>query len=151
MEEVASNGLGDSDFVEITGAQLTGDFIHVEGKDEKDGGIIIYPVLSASEMANFDKGLKPTARVIAWTDTFEWDCLEEKSCAPKGKSTIKGVVREIEPERDQSQDLEIKRSEPAIFIEAGREPAPWYWHFLLMVLTGGGVLLLELRRLRRNQ
>ncbi|KAA3640741.1 MAG: hypothetical protein DWQ02_01555 [Bacteroidetes bacterium] len=150
MEEVESSGLGDSDFVEITDAQLTGDFIHAPGTKEKDGGLVLYPLLSKKGLEAYEKGESPSARIVAWTDIFEWDCLEAKNCAPKGETTIKGVIRKMEPEKDKSQSLNVQLPELPIYLEVGREPTPWYWHALLMLIAGGSILFLEIRRLKKK-
>lgn len=150
MEEVETSGLGDSDFVEITDAQLTGGFIHAPGTREKDGGLILYPLLSKKGLQTYENGGKPEAKIIAWTDIFEWDCLEAKNCAPKGETTIKGVIRKMVPEKDKSQSLEVQLPELPIYLEVGRVPTPWYWHALLMLVTGGSILFLEIRRLKNK-
>jgi hypothetical protein len=150
MEEVETEGLGDADFVEITDVHLSGDFIHVPGTKKNDGGLILYPVLSKQALKAYEKGEKPKANIIAWTDIFEWDCLEAKNCAPKGETTIKGVIRKMVPEKDKSQSLEVHLPELPVYLEVGRIPTPWYWHALLMLITGGGVLFLEIRRLRKK-
>jgi hypothetical protein len=150
ISEIEENGLGDSDFIEITDAQLTGNFIHSPGTKKNDGGLVLYPVLSQKGMADFGNGLKPNTSVIAWTDNFEWGCLEEKNCAPKGSTVIKGVIRNMVPEKNKSADLEVFLSENPIYLEVGRFPIPWYWHVLLMFVAGASVLFLEVRRLNKK-
>lgn len=150
MEEVETNGLGDSDFVEITDVHLTGDFIHAPGTKKNDGGLVLYPLLSEKGLAAYEKGTKPLTSIIAWTDIFEWDCLEANNCAPKGQTTIMGVIRKMEPEKDKSTSLQVTLPEVPVYLEVGREPTPWYWHALLMLITGGSILFIEIRRLTKK-
>lgn len=153
MAEIEKDGLGDADFIEITDAYLSGEFIHAKGTKKEDGGLIIYPVLSETQLEVFGKNEKAKTSVFAWTDTFVWDCLEEKSCAPKGKTTVKGVIRGIFPEKDKSLDFspQFEFSNTPIYLEAGRVPTPWYIHLLSMFLAAGGVLALEVWRLNREK
>ena len=153
MSEIEKDGLGDADFIEITDAYLSGDFIHAKGTKKEDGGLIIYPILSENQFQVLDKEEKAKTGLFAWTDTFVWDCLEEKSCAPKGKTTVKGVIRTIYPEKDKSSDFneQFELADVPIFIEAGRVPTPWYIHLLLMILAAGGILTLEIWRLNREK
>lgn len=150
MAEIEATGLGDADFVEITDAQLSGDFIHAPGTKEKDGGLVLYPVLSKKGLEAYEKGEKPMAPIVAWTDSFIWECLEANNCAPKGETTIKGVIRKMEPEKDKSQSLKVQLPELPVYLEVGRVPTPWYWHALLMLVAGGSVLFLEIRRLKHK-
>ena len=153
VAEIENGGLGDADFIEITDAHLSGEFIHAKGTKKEDGGLIIYPILNEQALAGFEKGKKAKTAIFAWTDIFVWECLEEKSCAPKGKTTVKGVIRTIYPEKDKSSDFatQFEFTDTAIFLEAGREPTPWYQHILVMILTAGGILVLEIWRLKREE
>ena len=153
MAEIEQNGLGDADFVEITDAHLPGKFIHAPGTKKEDGGLIIYPILSESQFQEFEAGKKAKTPVMAWTDTFEWDCLKEKNCAPKGKTNLKGVIRAIFPEKDKSSEFsnEFQLASPPVFMEVGRAPTAWYIHLLFMLLTAGSVLAIEVWRLKRGK
>ena len=51
MEEVQQTGIGDADFIEVSGALLSGDFVFKAAKSPTNPGVIIYPVLSDGQLA----------------------------------------------------------------------------------------------------
>lgn len=135
VEQAEREGLGDSDFVEITGAWRTGDFLYAPPLKGEKAGAVQYPVLSAERLAQLDANQKPRTAIIAWTQAYDPACVERGDCAPKGAITIKGVVRKIPKPKNKVSEFATRYdvAENAIYIETDRAPLAWYWHLGFMV------------------
>lgn len=141
IEESIASGIGDSDFIEVSGVWQTGDYIVVPPRNESDKPILIYPLLSKEQLNAMEAGEQVEPRFIAWTKDFSMACDEEKVCAPKIGTTAMGVVREMRKQKNKAHMLaENKYRLPSNvdYIEVGREPIAWYWN-LLMVVGGLGL------------
>jgi hypothetical protein len=154
IEEAITKGIGDSDFVEITGAWQTGDYIVVPPRNESDKPILIFPLLSEQQLREMEKGEQVAPRFIAWTKNFSIECDEQKTCAPKLGINAQGVIREMLRQKNKAHMLSEKKyvlPDNVNYIEVGRQPLEWYWN-LLMVIAGLGVAFyIEVRanRLRK--
>ncbi|MCB0571720.1 MAG: hypothetical protein KDC66_18250 [Phaeodactylibacter sp.] len=136
MDEVASNGLGDADFVQVNGAWLSGDFVYKAAKSPSNPGVIIYPILTREQLALRDSGLQAEPALIAWTTDFPSQCVEAGNCIQRGEINLRGIVRELPKDRraaDLLKDKGYRVSETALRIEHGREPLAWYWNVLMML------------------
>ncbi len=154
MEDILRKGIGDADFIEITDAWTSGDFYHVPGKHEKDGGLILYPILSEEQVKLLEKNQKITPYFVGWTQTFPWECLEQKNCVKKEELRISGIVRELKEEDQQLSALPGGydfATKPPVYLEVGRQPTAWYWHLLLLVGSGSIAFILEYFRMRKEK
>lgn len=136
IEEVAGDGLGDADFVEVENAWLPGDFVYKAAKSPSNPGVIIYPVLTREQLALRDSGRQVEPALIAWTTDFPAQCVDAGNCIERGQITLKGIVRDLPKDRRAAGLLGEKGyliSETALRIEHGREPLAWYWNVLMML------------------
>lgn len=141
IQQALNKGIGDSDFIELTGASPTGDFVFVPGKRANDPGIIIFPLLSEEQLAQLDQGQQVRPRVIAWTEDFNPDCVKQGNCVPRGVQTYKGIIRNLSKEKNKTSQLPAAKyalPKYVIYMETNREPIAWYWNVAMMV---GAVLL----------
>jgi hypothetical protein len=151
MAEVLEEGIGDADFVAITGAWQTGDYVYVAPVRQFDKPILIYPVT-----ANGAENARAIP-VVAWTELFDPSCVERGDCLPQGETTLRGIVRDIPKEKDNSSALARKGytlAERPIFIEADKAPLAWYWSLAMMVgalALGAGIEIAQLRKTRKQQ
>lgn len=153
MQQVEEQGLGDADYVEITDAYLSTDFIHVPAEDSTKSGTIIYPVLNQDNYQKYtQKQPNVDVQLIAWSENIPWKCWETDNCIEKGKQTLIGIVRTIDAENDKSANLSssYNLATTTYFVETNRTPTPWYWHALLMLVTAITILILELWRLKKH-
>ncbi len=152
MEEVLTKGVGDTDYIKITDAWTSGDYYHVPGKHEKDGGLILYPILSKEQVTQLEQGQKVNPYFVGWTQTFPWECLEQENCVKKESLTISGVVRELKEEDQQLHQLPQGfdfASKAPVYLEVGRQPTAWYWHLLL--LLGSALMAFSLEYFRNRK
>lgn len=153
MEEAMEKGIGDADFVELTGAWKSGDYIVVPPRTGADKAILIFPILSEKQMAAADAGEKVEPAFIGWTKDFSLDCDLENTCAPKIQGDIKGVVREMQKQKNKAHMLATNKyqlPEKVSYIEVGRQPLAWYWN-LLFVAGGIGFAFWIESRAHRNR
>ncbi|MEN0005775.1 MAG: hypothetical protein AAF798_16625 [Bacteroidota bacterium] len=153
MAEIAEEGIGDADFVEIQQAWQTGEYVHVEAVRQFDRPILIYPVQTQEQINSGEK----VAKLIAWTELFDVNCLDDQSCLPQQEVTLKGITRDIPAEKNQLQQLLDKGytlDEQPIFIEVDKAPLEWYWNLGMMLgalALGAGIEIVHLRKTRKKQ
>jgi hypothetical protein len=144
MEQVEKDGLGDSDFVEITGVWIPGDFLHAPPRPNERKGVVQYPALSQERYRRWQSGQPATTSVIVWTQGFDPNCVERKDCIKPGQTTIRGIVNKIPKVKNKLNELPAayRMTSGLIYIETERAPLAWYWHLALMgvaVVVGLGV------------
>lgn len=140
-EEVVAKGIGDSDFVEITDAWQTGDYLIVPPRTSADRALLIYPVVTEAQLALIDSGAVVEPMLIAWTRDFDASCDNDQLCIDRKKLNLKGVIREMNPSKNRANLLPAEHyrlPQLPLYVEAGREPIAWYWN-LLMMLGGIGI------------
>lgn len=141
MEQVVRENIGDSDFIEVTGAWQSGDYIHAPGGRTSKKPILLYPLLDRTQLTALDSNRVVQPAIIAWTEEFSPDCLQKNNCIERKEFTLKGIVREIPDEKDRSDQFsaaKYKLPENVIFVEVNKAPIEWYWNVAMMV---GAVLL----------
>lgn len=154
IEEAMTNGIGDADFIELTNAWTTGDYVFVQGKRKTDKPIIIFPLVSEAQLAQIDQGIAVKPRYIGWTEKFPPDCVEQANCAPRLKGRFKGIIRDLSKEKDRTIQLSAQKfTIPAdpVFLETGRAPLAWYWNLAMMLVASLVAFIIERKQfLRRN-
>lgn len=154
MEEALDKGIGDADFIELTGAWKSGDYIVVPPRTGADKAILIFPLLSEQQMAAADAGEKVQPQFIGWTKEFSLDCDIENTCAPRLHGNVLGVVREMQRQKNKAHMLAANKyelSETVNYIEVGREPLAWYWNLLFVAGGIGFAFWIESRANKRRQ
>jgi len=141
MEHVQREGVGDSDYIEIADAHLSGEFVHQVSEYESDPPILLYPVLSASELRRRQEGASVAPAVLAWTADFHSPCVEEGNCLEKGRQRLRGIVRDL-PESNKKaaaklQELGYEIGPEATIINHGQAPTAWYWNLSMMLVPLG--------------
>ncbi len=153
MDEALEKGIGDADFVELTGAWKSGDYIVVPPRTGADKAILIFPLLSEKQMAA-DAGEKVQPQFIGWTKEFSLDCDIENTCAPRLHGNVLGVVREMQRQKNKAHMLAANKyelSETVNYIEVGREPLAWYWNLLFVAGGIGLAFWIESRANKKRQ
>jgi len=136
MEEVLAEGIADADYIEVSGAWQSGDYVVVPKLNASDKPILIYPLLSEAQLQQLEAGQKVRPQIIGWTKNFDPACDDAGTCAPKGPVSIKGVVREMRSAKNQVDALpQDKYTIPELvnYVEVDRAPLAWYWNVLMMV------------------
>jgi hypothetical protein len=138
MDQVEKEGLGDSDFIEITGVWVPGDFLHTPPRQGERKGVVAYPALSQQRYAQMESGQPTRTSVVVWTQGFDPNCVQRGDCVTAGRKTIRGIVNKIPKAKNKVKDLPNKYQIPqhVIYVETDRAPLAWYWHLALMGLAG---------------
>lgn len=146
MQEIQQNGIKDADYIEISDAVIPSEFVHSAIQKTGDKDLIIFPILADNPEHNPDSGIY----VVGWQQKKDAGCIQSKNCLEAGKRAVKGVVRKIKKRRDLSDKLsdlyQLPLAENPVFIEVGQAPMAWYWHLLVLILTAGGIILIETNR-----
>lgn len=141
MEQVVSDNIGDADFIEVTNAWQSGDYLHAPGTRKYDKDIVLYPLLDRAQLTALDSGQIVQPAIVVWTQEFQWDCPQKNNCIDRKEVTMKGVVREIPNEAYRSTALPASKfqlPDDVVFVEVGKAPIEWYWNLSMML---GAVLI----------
>ncbi len=147
MEQIVQHGIGDSDYIEIPDAWLSGEFVHQTSEYENDPPILLYPLLSAEDWQKQQRGEPVSPSLLAWTADFHSPCVEENNCIEPGQQAVRGVVREL-PDGNQGalQKLREKGYEisPSVkVINHNQAPLAWYWNLSMMLIPLGLAIGME--------
>lgn len=154
MANAVVEGIGDSDFVELTNVWQSGDYIVVPPRTGADKAVLIFPLLTEKQLAAADAGEKIQPRYIGWTKNFSLDCDAENTCAPRLNRDIKGVVRQMQRQKNKAHMLAANKYElpdNVEYIEVGRHPTAWYWNLLFVIGGFGLAFYIEARANRRRK
>ncbi len=136
MEEVYDEGLGDADFVEISDAWTSGDYLYQPHRRASWPGFVHWPVLSKAQLDSLEKDQQVTVSLIAWTRRYEEGCTDRGDCIEKGAVRLKGLVRPFNNRFNRLSSLssqQFELAEELSYIEYNRQPLAWYWNLALMV------------------
>lgn len=138
VEQVEKDGLGDSDFVEITGVWVPGDFLHVPPRKGERKGVVQYPAMSQDRYNLLQNNQPVRTSIIVWTQGFDPNCVQRGDCVTTGKKTIRGIVNKMPNAKNKTKELPAKYELPqhVIYVETERAPMAWYWHLVLMGVAG---------------
>ncbi len=154
MEQVVRENIGDADYIEVSGAWQSGDYIHAPGGRTSKKPILIYPLLDRAQLTALDSNQVVQPAIVAWTEEFAPDCVEKKNCIERREFTLKGIVRNIPKEKNRSGELPASRyqlPENVIFVEVNKAPIAWYWNLAMMVGAVALAFALELRSFKRTK
>lgn len=154
MDSVLTEGIGDADFVKLTGAWQTGDYLVIPPKNRADKAILIYPLLTEAQITAVESGEIVAPRIIAWTKNFSLDCDDENTCAPRQVIDAQGIVREMRREKKKAHMLpsnKYRLPDNVDYIEVGRSPLAWYWNLLMLVGGVGLAFYIESRAAKQRQ
>ena len=152
MAAVVNDGLGDADYVEINNAWTTGDFIYAPPVRTQKKGLIIFPILSEEQMKQHERGEAVKVQLMGWSEDYTQECLDAKTCMPKQKMTITGIMRDIPQEKnkvDEFSPQQYQLSETMFFMEKDRSPLEWYYNLAMMlgaVAIGFGIEYYNLKK-----
>lgn len=141
MEDVVANGIGDADFMEITGAQFTGLSATHELEQYRAPAYVQRPVLSATQLAEWTTGETVTVHLIAYSENpppaAAQNSRDDFSNPPSIKGTINEPAAGVGPD-DLWQNNRLLVAEDVDYLHLGRTPMAWYWNLWMFL---GGLLL----------
>lgn len=153
-ETALREGVGDADFVSLTGGYTTGRFVVGPALHETDKDILLYPIFSAAQADSLDRGLNVTAGIIGWEANYDPPCIERADCVAAGSRPLTGLIREPNPRKNRAAELrrsQVRIAERPLFMEIDREPLAWYWNLLMFAGGIGMAFGVEAYFARRRQ
>jgi hypothetical protein len=154
MQEVRQSGVGDADYVEITGAWSSGAYIFEPHRRTSWPGFVQWPVLSATQLDSLEQGRQVTVEVYAWTKRYDKTCVEAENCVKRGSVPLKGLIRPLNKKFNKMAsfpDEQYLMAENPVFIEYNRQPLAWYWNLGIMLLAAALILLVEQQRIQKER
>jgi hypothetical protein len=154
LKEVEAEGLGDADFVEITGGELGNAFLVGNALHATDKDYILRPILTRQQAANWYSGATVQASLIGWFKNNDPACITTEGCPPNKALAIKGLVGEPTDKKnpvDLWSTQRIKLADQVTYIQLYEAPMAWYWNLAMFL---GGLLLAiipEARKFRKRQ
>lgn len=154
LEEVRKSGLGDADYVEITGAWSSGEYIFEPHRNASWPGFVQWPVLDKSQFDSLEQGRNVTVSMYAWTKSYEEGCVENGDCVTRGPVTLKGLIRPLNRKFNRMAAFSEKRytmADHPVFIEYNEKPLAWYWNLTLMAAAASLIILVERWRVNKEK
>lgn len=146
IEQVWVDGVGDSDFIELTDVWSNGEYIFEPHRNNSWPGFVQWPVLDQAQFDSLKNGQKVNVSIVAWTKKYDKNCVDQKNCNQEGKMNLKGLVRPMNKRYNKMEELPKELysiSDDALYIEYNKSPLAWYWNLLLMLGAISIVLVLE--------
>ncbi len=139
--EVTQQGIGDADYVRLTGASLPNSYIVGPKLNERGKDYHLYPVFTPSMAAAYAKGEIVEPLGVAWFKIPYPDCVKNGDCLPEMPEGLQGLVANPgnkQHPREQWASKNIRLNNKTIYLQLGEQPLAWYWNLSLFL---GGVFL----------
>lgn len=150
MAAVRTDGLGATDFIQLSDAQITGDFIFAPGKTENDRTVVLYPLVDAAQMDSLRQGQKVFVNLIGWENRRPGSEADTVSIATVPE-LYRGLIRKPGKRFEKVTALDSTRygiANEVTYLAIGKQPLEWQWNVLIMGIAFAIFLLLG-RRLRK--
>lgn len=152
-QEVVAEGVGDADFLEISGVTVGEAMVNSSRESWLDANYVFRPLLSADQQTAWQAGEVVTADLIGWYNVDTTSCVNRAWCEPPRLPVISGLVSLPPADKHPKEDWTAERimlAPEVTYLKLGDEPLPWYWN-LAMLLGGLGLAVIpEARRHRRR-
>ena len=147
MQEVLEVGIGDADFIQIGDAWSDGNYLFLEPAGQFRKPLWLFPLYSEEQLSALDRGEAVAAKLIAWTEKLDPDCVSRGDCLQRGKIFVKGIIAGNRRVRGHAGQL--TPFDNPIYLQQGRPPLAWYWNALMLIGALGTAYLLERRNFNR--
>ena len=154
-EELATDGFGDADYLEITDVIIgEAEVVNAPGMFFAPG-TIQRPLFTKEQSRQFADGASVVPLAILWTKNNAPAASPENLFLPAGTvTTIRGLVAKPPITTDNATSWAADRisiDEPTPYLAYNQAPMAWYWN-LLMLLGGLALAMLpEARRFNKNR
>lgn len=146
-------GIGDADFVEVSGITFGQPQLTSPADKPKNGQYVYRPLLNADQLAEWQGGAVVPVSLVGWFKSTDPACNGPEPCLPHTEKRVIGLVNEPAARKNPVGEWAGQRialAEPVVYLELGQEPMAWYWN-LGMFLAGGMLAFLpEARRFRKK-
>ena len=152
VEEAIASGLGDADFVELTGAVVGEPVIVGPALRASDKDYVLRPVFTPTQQAEWQKGKSVTVSLVSWTETDDPATQTVPSCTAPQHCSLRGLLSEPTDKKNPVANWTGQRialAPDVVYLQLGEAPMAWYWN--LALLLGGLALALIPEALRFNQ
>lgn len=150
----ASGGLGDADYVALTGALLGEAFIVGPALRSNDKDYVLRPILTPEQTIAWKNGSTVTTNLVAWTETTDQVCTQPPGCLPSATDPVIGLLSEPTWRKNPTEQWASQRiqlaGENIIYLQLYEKPMAWYWNLLLLLGGLGLAIVPEARRFARK-
>lgn len=137
MDQARKSGLSDADYVELTNAQITGDFIFAPGRNENDKAVVLYPLVDQRQLDSLREGNPVWIKLIGWEKRRPGSIPDTVSIDTR-REVYRGLVREPGNRFNKARELnpdKYRLSRNLVYVEMGKEPLEWYWNVAIMLVS----------------
>lgn len=151
----ASGGLGDADYVALTGAVLGEAFIVGPALRSSDKDYVLRPILTPEQTIAWKNGSTVITNLISWTETTNPACTQPPGCLPPAADPIIGLLSEPTWRKNPIEQWGGQRiqlsADNIIYLQLNEKPMAWYWNLLLFLGGLGLAIVPEARRFARAE
>ena len=149
LTEAMVEGLGDADFVELTGAVLGEAQIVGPALRASDTDYLLRPILTPEQAGRWAAGETVETRFVGWRETDNAGSTSAPACPPPDFCALRGLVSTPTDRKNPVNDWpaqRIKLATDITYLQLGEAPMAWYWN--LALFFGGLALALVPEALR---
>lgn len=147
MKDIRHTDLTRKEFIRLSDAQITGDFIFAPGKVENDRAVVLYPLVDQNQLDSLQKGNQIHINLMAWEHRRPGSAADTVSLGTEPRAFL-GLIRPPGKRFEQGEALDSNKyqlSENLAYLAVGRKPLSWQWNAAIM-LAALSILLLMVRR-----
>jgi hypothetical protein len=150
----ASGGLGDADYVQLTGAVIGEAFIVGPALRSSDEDYVLRPILMPSQAEAWENGAIVTTNLIAWTETTDPACTKPPGCLPAKTDPVIGLLSKPTRRKNPTEQWaahRIQLADSVEYLQLYEKPMAWYWNLLLFLGGLGLAIMPEARRFAKRK
>ncbi|MCB0634128.1 MAG: hypothetical protein R2824_33475 [Saprospiraceae bacterium] len=147
MKDLSQTDLSKKDFIQLSDAQITGDFIFAPGKVDNNRAVVLYPLVDEAQLDSLREGRKIHINLMAWENRRPGSEADTVSLGMQPKEYL-GLIRPPGKRFEQPEALDSNKyqmSENLAYLAIGRKPLSWEWNAVIM-MASLLILLLMVRR-----
>lgn len=153
MEAAFQEGIGDADFIQVTGAYSDGSYLFFPSDKKYKKPMLIYPLLTKSQVKAHAEGKRVKPAFFGWTEKFDESCEVNHTCIQNGEMDVLGLIaasNRVKKGVSGLASMNFEVDDMPVFIKVGRKPIPWYWNLAMMVAAITIVLAIESRNYNKK-
>lgn len=150
MKALRDSGIGSTDFIQLSDAQITGDFVFAPGKSDNDRTVVLYPLVDTHQLDSLRNGQRVSVSLVGWehrrpgseADTVSISTLQD---------VYRGLVQSPGKRFEKVSALDSTKygfTDDLVYVAIGRHPVEWHWNVAVMA-AAAVILFLLVSRLRR--
>lgn len=151
LETAIASGLGDADFVELSGAIVGEPSIVGPALRSSDKDYVLRPVFTPEQQSAWAQGETVAVSLVSWIETEDPASQNIPNCSAPNFCALKGLLSAPTDKKnpvEQWSSQRVSLAPDVMYLQLDEAPMAWYWN--LALLLGGLALALIPEALKFN-